>query len=843
MKDKNSIMIFKPYQTKVVSSLKEYFRVASELKQTMKNLPNLQNFDWVHSSITSVGLVSVSDSPRNGLGQLYPRLTIKVPTGGGKTLLAVETIRQYQELFANRKTGLVIWVVPSEIIYSQTVDRLRDKADPYRQLLDQASNNHTLIIEKGQELRMEDVEENLVVLMLMIQSVSRASSKESLKVFTDSGSYNSFFPEDNRYDLHKELLEKVPNLDVFQGVSSFMPLVKTSLGNVIRLTNPLIIIDEIHRVFTDTAKGTIDGLNPAMVIGFSATPKSEMNILISISGQELKECEMIKLDMNVKEPTHNEDWQTMVKEIKDYRETIEITSKEYDANTGNYIRPIALIQVERTGPEQRGKGWVHSEDVKDYLKDIGVPEEEIAIKTSSVNDIENINLLSKDCIIRYIITKDALKEGWDCPFAYILGIIPNVNSNTGVTQLVGRVLRQPFGRKTGIQILDECYVYYCNGHTQSIITSIVKGFKEEGLDDLASGVNIQAKGKVPMKRMVKVKEEYRSKYPDSLYLPVWLIKLAKDKYRKFSYGIDIKPKINFEIIDYPKLVGSIVPAIGNESFSTGLTRIDINKGELITESSSEVRISEVKFDIEYLTRRLNEYIENAFLSRKMAIDLYKVLVKKISEKDLGKYNGFVISEIIKEFEKVRDQQEKVIFDKLVKDKTIILAVSNEEIGFKLPDSEPVLVNNYNTYKYYLYEDFDITSINGLEQDVAKLLDNQKNILWWVRNKATKGWYVLSGWKPERVRPDFVVARKNSEGKLDLIYVIESKGAHLEGNVDTTYKNDLFKFMNSTSIEKLETQSVVKAMLNDQFYYELVTQDRFENQISSVMIHHESNNNS
>ena len=131
-------MIFKPYQIKVAKKLKEYLEKASELKNALKELdPDA----WVQLSFTKTGLSSVPDTPRNGLDQLYPRLSIKVPTGGGKTLLAVETIRQYQEIFAKRKTGLVVWIVPSEIIYSQTVERLRDKADPYSRMIDFQSSH------------------------------------------------------------------------------------------------------------------------------------------------------------------------------------------------------------------------------------------------------------------------------------------------------------------------------------------------------------------------------------------------------------------------------------------------------------------------------------------------------------------------------------------------------------------------------------------------------------------------------------------------------------------------------------------------------------------------------
>lgn len=835
-------MLFKTYQTKVAKKLDEYLKTSAELKD---KLSEVDEDAWVQLSLTKVGLNTVKDSPRNGLGRLYPRIGIKVPTGGGKTLLAIDTIRQYQETFAKRKTGLIVWIVPSDIIYSQTVERLRDKADPYRQLLDQASSGHTLILEKGQELRIEDVEENLVVMMLMIQSVNR-TTKESLKVFMDSGSYNSFFPKDNRYDLHHELLEKVPNLDVFQGLGSMMPQVKTSLGNVLRLTKPLIIIDEIHKVFTPKAKQTIDSLNPSMVVGFSATPKADMNILISITGQELKDAEMVKLDMNIINPTVNEDWQTMVKEMKDAREKLEREAVKYDRNTGEYIRPIALIQAERTGKEQRGRGFVHSEDVKDYLINIGVPENEIAIKTSSKNEIENIDLLSRDSVIRYIITKEALKEGWDCPFAYILGIIPNVNSNTSVTQLVGRILRQPFGRKTGVRLLDESYVHYCNGHSRSILTTIKNGFKKEGLDDLAKyGINTDGQESESIEKVVKIKKEYKSKYSQSLYLPIWLIKESSNKYRKFNYSIDIKPKISYEDIDLEATVKDIIPSIGSYSFEASVTRVDIQNQQIVESTSSEERYSEVKFDVEYLTRRLNDYIENAFLSRSISLELYRLLEENIEElSDLGKYNGFIISEIIKVFQKSKKEQERLIFERMIAEGHLVIAVSDEEFGFRIPDTDRIKDYPHNPYKFYLYEDFDITSINGMELDVAKQLDGNKNTIWWVRNKASTGWYAVQGWQKDKVRPDFVVARKNTEGELDLVYIIESKGEHLEGNEDSKYKNDLFLFINKMPIEKLEAKGVVKAMLNDKFYYELVKQDNFENKINFRMNYtNESNSNS
>ena len=356
-------MFLKKYQIKVVNALKQFYQAARETKTgfsaARKALPeNLRyTLNWVEPVFAKIQK-EYKDKCSNGLKDWYPRIVMKVPTGGGKTLLAVEAIREYQNLFAQKRTGLVVWIVPTETIYTQTVRRLRDKSNYLRQLLDQCSGNKTLILEKGQRLTIQDIEENLVILFVMIQSISRVNGKEALKVFQDSGGYESFFPADNRNDLHAELLRQFPNLDHISPVESALPLIKTSLGNAIRVSRPFIIIDEIHKVFSDTARHTIDNLNPECVLGLSATPKTDMNVVVSITGLELKDEDMVKLDMHILPPASRKenDWKAMLKEIKNHRENLEKKAKAFHRGSGIYIRPIALLQVEATGKDQRGKG-------------------------------------------------------------------------------------------------------------------------------------------------------------------------------------------------------------------------------------------------------------------------------------------------------------------------------------------------------------------------------------------------------------------------------------------------------------------------------------------------------
>jgi type III restriction enzyme len=808
-------MFLKDYQVKVVTELQDFFRKANELRTALQKANKLlpedlkSAFDYVEKTFEKLGK-EYRDHCKNGLGEHYSRIIIKVPTGGGKTLLAVEAIREYQNIFAQKRTGLVVWIVPSETIYSQTVKKLRDKANPLRQLLDQASGNRTLILEKGQRLTTGDIEDNLVILFIIIQSISRINAKEALKVFQDSGGFESFFPADNRFDLHAKLVNKCPNLDL---LSEIGPIIKTSLGNAVRLSKPFIIIDEIHKVFSPMARKTIDNLNPEIVLGLTATPKREMNILVSITGLQLKDEDMVKLDMHIIPPSGrtDNDWKSMLKEIKDRRDTLEMKAAEYRQDTGVYIRPMALIQVEATGKEQRGKGRVHSLDVKELLQELEINPDEIAIKTSAQNDIEDVDLFSQECNIRYLITKEALREGWDCSFAYILGIIPNVCSNTGVTQIIGRILRQPFARKTGVPHLDESYVYYSKGGTREILDRVAIGFRNEGLEDLVTSVKIQDNENVNPTKKVSIRKDLKSKYENELYLPVWVMIEKADKIRRFSYDLDIKPYISFSSYQMNnsilKRLQGLLSKETQERQSIIVTLDKESKFAIKAEQSgSDTSAGEIR--IEYLTRRYSEIVENPFLARKLAAIHLEYLIQGLGIKKVEENFGYITSFLCRELSDEKAKIEEYLFKDYLKNHKIKLAVSiNSKLGYKIPEEEMITVSRaQNPYNNYLFEDIELSSLNSLEKKVGDIFDKQEKILWWFRNKVNRNGYSIQGWRKYKIRPDFVAAKKNDNGNLELVYIIESKGQMLVGNSDTLYKKNVLDLMTDQKKKHFTTKN-------------------------------------
>src|SRR5207248_1962872 len=118
--------------------------------------------------------------------------------------------------------------------------------------------------------------------------------------------------------------------------------------------------------------------------------------LVDVHGTDLADEEMIKLPINVK-VKGGSDWRNCLRDSLDVLKNLQQQAQTFHANAARYIRPIMLVQVERTGKDQRDGTHIHADDAKDYLLTVGLTEREIAVKTSEVNDLkqpENLDLLS-----------------------------------------------------------------------------------------------------------------------------------------------------------------------------------------------------------------------------------------------------------------------------------------------------------------------------------------------------------------------------------------------------------------------------------------------------------------
>ncbi|HNQ74663.1 MAG TPA: DEAD/DEAH box helicase family protein [Verrucomicrobiota bacterium] len=779
-------------------------------------------------------------SRKNGLGESLPNFCLKIPTGGGKTLLAAHTVDLVNRIYRKKQTGLILWVVPTTQIYRQTIEHLRNRDHSYRQVLDIASGGRTMICEKTDRFTPGDAAENLVVLMLMLPSASR-QNKETLKVFKDSGGFGAFFPKDDDARGHAKLLERFPNLDAFgDGKGLFQRQVKTSLGNTLRILSPIIILDEGHKAYSETAQDTLRGLNPSVIVELSATPTEASNVLVEIKGLDLKREDMIKLDLHInnKESTRWKD--TMLASIKK-REALEAAARKYEANSGNHIRPICLVQVERTGKDQRGGNFIHAEDVREFLvKEYGVPADEVAVKSSEKDDIEGINLFARNCPIRYIITKQALQEGWDCAFAYVLTILTNPSSKNNLTQLVGRILRQPFARKTKIRVLDESYVFCFRQKAKLLVDAVREGFGREGLGDLAGQVVMDSPDDDDQgEELIELRDKFK-KFAGKIYLPKFVIQQGA-QWREVSYETDIVSRIDWSQADFSAEKNLQLADAPSQDAEIIVTLSGDTKSGLIKESGRQyLTAKDSGVDPVFATRQLLEIIPNPWIAHDVVKEVIGTLTRKNGLDLVAKNFVFIVQELVKRADAERNRLAEEVFSELVGTKKLRFLLLKDDAGYRLPSKISMrkgtrkLVREDNSpLQLSLFEQVPEDGLNSEERSVAWYFEKQAQLLWWYRNLSRQD-YRLQGWRKHGIYPDFIVSRISTDDKTDFdkVFVVESKGIHLK-NDDTDYKKQFFKVCNKLAEEKSWTELGLE-FPERKIVFELVHGDEWQKVMNALL---------
>ena len=298
-----------------------------------------------------------------------------------------------------------------------------------------------------------------------------------------------------------------------------------SLFNVIKVLRPVVVLDEAHKAYgTRNGKefaSSINRLDPQMVIELSATPNSGIsNLLVDIAGPDLKKEEMIKSPVQVSSYSGMK-WQDTLSEAATELERLDTEARLLESGTDRYIRPIAVVRVERTGKDQQDNNYVHAEDVRDYLtQNLKVPPDAIRVKSATQNELQGEDLLSKNSQVKWIITKAALMEGWDCSFAYLLVVLDRTRSQNAITQLVGRVMRQPHAQLTGRESLDQCYVFCNDTDVDDAVKQVKKGLESQGLTGLED--KIFGKGNTQDQADFQMETIHRRKrfQGQEIYLPV-----------------------------------------------------------------------------------------------------------------------------------------------------------------------------------------------------------------------------------------------------------------------------------------------------------------------------------
>lgn len=835
-------MRLKDYQVEALETLSAYLKLLSEAETNAANakaaiaalpenlrasVPAPREPAVAAWDAAREGSIAASPDPwhvlKDGVGRSIPHICFKLPTGGGKTLLAAHGLERISADHFKKTNGLILWIVPSEAIYTQTKKQLTDRENAIRQVLDRMSGGRVKILEKLDGFKRQDTEDRLCVLLLMLPSANR-ETRESLKVFRDSGHYESFFPQDDPLEIAR-LIKEIPNLAEkdLNEIAKDGPspnYIKHSLGNVLRLVRPIVVLDEGHHAYGELARSTLSTFNPRFILELTATPKREFsNILVNIAGLKLKDAEMIKLPIKLV-AEENRAWKAVLQDTLDKLNELQKEADNLHGNTGRYIRPIMLVRVDLTGKEQRHKTGelIHSEDVFEYLTQIaGLPSEAVRRQTAELKELKDDDLLSDTCPVRAIITKDALREGWDCPFAYVLAVLSGGTAKTALTQMIGRVLRQPQAERTGMDALDRAYVFCKDVKVGNAVAHIKDGLEKEGMGDLATQIETDGGGAEKLDVQIRFREKFRG---SRIMMPKVLARDGKKSYRELEFERDILPAIDFDRFSYSKAAN--FSFADYDAAKRAVVDVDIAPSPKFAVQSGPAQMEAVveePLDRPALVRRMLDVIPNPWQGMRILDEALERLRKRedATEEKIAAARYQLIEDVLVDLRAQVDAAAEEAFRKKVKSGEIVfklLATPLDSLNFEFEEiasvrvsegDAPLLRNSFTDLERSLYDKVFKSQVNELEKGVALYLDESEAVSWWWRIVSRQGWS-LSGWKQHKVYPDFLV-KLEANGDTARMLVVETKGKHLGGSEDTQFKEKLFAVLEDTYAHGLEAGEV------------------------------------
>lgn len=468
------------YQRQALAALRTYLAKVVKLDSLVDNPARAAFADVTNATYWPAPLVN----------EQTPYVCIRIPTGGGKTVVAANAVGVAAKDYLQVDNPMVLWLVPSNAILDQTLAALRNLDHPYRAALtaDFGNNLAVLTVAEALALSRPDATGGACIIVGTIQAF-RVDDTAGRKVYADAGALMDHFSG--------LAPEQVARLEMVEGTDR--PI--ASLANVLRLHRPMVIVDEAHNARTPLSFDTLRRFDPSIILELTATPQLQKdllsdvhpsNVLFHVSAAELKAEQMIKLPIRLNTDT---DWRKVIGMALDCQSALEEAAKAERGETGEYIRPIVLFQAQaksKTDPHR-----LTPEAVVQFLTDDKrIPRNQIAIHATGHAELDAIpDIESPDCPVRYVVTVQKLREGWDCPFAYVLCSVAELNSPVAVEQILGRVLRMPKARRKSRDVLNRAYAFVASNNFQAVAERLKDGLVDgAGFDRLEAEALVKAHG-------------------------------------------------------------------------------------------------------------------------------------------------------------------------------------------------------------------------------------------------------------------------------------------------------------------------------------------------------------
>ena len=465
----------KGYQERAITKLEDFFNLCKKgepIEIAYKKILADQELPDIHY--------------RDYSFEQVPYICFRIPTGGGKTILGSYAIDITARCYLDTDYPICLWLVPTNTIRLQTAEALKTPGHPYRAKLDAAFNYNVLVldIDEVTQVRPQDIGNKTIVIVSTLANL-RVNDTSGRKVYAYHENFEPHFAKIPANHPSMPYLEKVSDDDVQEnGLSSNeIGKIKYSFANLLAIHRPMLIVDEAHNARTSLTFETLKRVHPSAIIELTATPNitstNGSNVIFHVSASELKAEEMIKLPIML---TEHQNWQDAIQDAVINRNKLAIDAQKDDG----YIRPIALFQAEAKN------GEVTVDVLKNYLvNEQNIEEEKIAIATGNQRELDGINLFDPNCSIEYIITIEALKEGWDCSFAYIFCSVKQVSSSKDAEQLLGRVLRMPYAKRRVVEDLNRAYAHLATSKFSQAAQELTDKLIAMGFDEMEIATSLR----------------------------------------------------------------------------------------------------------------------------------------------------------------------------------------------------------------------------------------------------------------------------------------------------------------------------------------------------------------
>ena len=762
----------KEYQESTLETLTEYYQ----------NCLRLQNANTAFYELTQRPYASVDGLPG------MPYVCLRLPTGGGKTFIACHAVGITASELLKTESPIVLWLVPSNAIRDQTLNALKNPDHPYRDAFRSARHNvEILTIGEALYLSPHILNTKTIIIVSTMQAF-RVEDTDGRKVYEDSGALMGHFthlPDDTLSEIERD--------------ESGKPVY--SLANLLCVKRPLVIVDEAHNARTELSFETLARFNPSAIIEFTATPDTEQNpsnVLYTVSAAELQAEDMIKMPIQLET---DPEWKRLLATAIAQRKALQVDAEKEREDTGEYIRPVMLIQAQ---PRRKNQETLTVEVVeKCLLEEHNIPEEQIARATGEDRGLEGVDINDPECRIRYVITVQALREGWDCPFAYVLCSVAEMRSSTAVEQILGRVMRLPKAQRKKQESLNSAYAFVASQNFYKTASALTDGLVQNGFEKQAAAELIrptrEQQGELPF-----VEGTTR---PDTEPTPAArgeVFKVPKLMVKRDQAYLDFEASRFLETVwQLSKCDAELSEEEFPSEFDTG------ERGEvgLSQEGRVEIRFlgqlhqqmsflaPDDNWDAAQLANWLDRTIKHLDILQRESLPFLQQLVKHLIEErnipiEILIRNKYALKDAAeKKIDNYRQNVHQATYENFLLPECATPVVVSPDHCFSFePHSYPYNTRYTGAYQFqkHYYTDVGDLKSDGEEFQCAQFIDTLPEVKFWVRNLERQPRF--SFWlqtSTDKFYPDFVGLLTDGH-----YLVVEYKGVHLWSADDASEKREI-----------------------------------------------------